>query len=60
MEMLIMLVGALILEVAARRWGIDSREGEAHPEWERSTFVMREREEGEPSRKEKKTNGFLF
>lgn len=38
MEMLIMLVGALILEVAARRWGIDSREGQAHPEWERSAF----------------------
>jgi hypothetical protein len=38
MEMLIMLVGVLVLEVAARRWGIDSREGEAHPEWERRTL----------------------
>ena len=60
MEILIMLVGVLVLDVAAWRWGVDSREGEAHPEWERPTLRDFEREEGEPGREEKKTSGFLF
>jgi hypothetical protein len=31
MEILIILVVVLVLDVAAWRWGIDSRVGEAHP-----------------------------
>jgi hypothetical protein len=38
MEILIILVVVLVLEVAAWRWGFDSREGEARPEWKRRTL----------------------
>ncbi len=38
MEILIILVVVLVLDVAAWCWGVDSREGEARPEWKRRTF----------------------
>jgi len=38
MEILIILVVVLVLDVAAWRWGVDSREGEARPEWKRRTL----------------------
>jgi hypothetical protein len=38
MEIQIMLVVVLVLDGAAWRWGVDSREGEARPEWKRRTF----------------------
>jgi len=38
MEILIILVVVLVLDGAAWRWGVDSREGEARPEWKRRTL----------------------
>jgi hypothetical protein len=38
MEILIMLEVGLVLDGAAWRWGVDSREGEARPEWKRRTL----------------------
>jgi len=38
MEILIILVVVLVLDVAAWRWGVDNRGGQARPEWKRRTF----------------------
>jgi hypothetical protein len=38
MEILIILVVVFVLDVVAWHWGVDSREGEARPEWERCTL----------------------
>ena len=37
-ELLIILVVVLVLDVAAWRWDVDSREGLASPEWKRRTL----------------------
>jgi hypothetical protein len=38
MEILIILVVVLVLDVAAWRWAVDSREGLASPAWKRRTL----------------------
>jgi len=35
MEALVVVLGLIVFEVAAWRWGADSRDGVDHPEWAR-------------------------